>query len=78
MTDYCSANVNIWPRRNLYSIYFFLINLFLNLVKKLPAPFNDDPEELTSFNLLRAYLNSIIPDTNNQYYIFDLHLLEQM
>jgi hypothetical protein len=78
MTYNCATEINIGASSDGDSINLFLVNLLLNLVKKFSRSFNDDPKELSSFDLLRAYLNSVIPDANNQHDILNLHLLQQV
>ena len=76
LTYDCTTNINLWSGDYSYPINFFLINLFLNLVKKLSSSLNNDPKKFTSFDLLRPNLNAIIPNTNNKDNIFNFHFLK--
>lgn len=58
--------------------YFFLINLLLDLIEQLSCSLNNDSKEFSTLQLLRSYLHTTIPNTNNEDNVFDLHLLEQM
>lgn len=55
-----------------------MVYLFLNLIYQFTSPFDHDSKELSTLELLGSNLHSIIPNADNQYNIFNLHLLKQM
>lgn len=78
LADYCSTDVRSLASCLVHLVEFFFLNLFLDLVQQFSSSFDDNSEELSSFDLLGSDRDSVIPDANYEHNVFDFHFLQEM